>query len=410
MPQARLRADNSQLLFDRLEFLRQHRNYHTEQCTRLPNRGWEVLFSERDLRSVLEEHLKSINDQVVRIQGPRFDSESDEMLAAAVASELLIEPLQLLEDEISVSSRDAKINVSHDFRRAVIDPSQPTYVDGLKVTYHLPFTGRRELLKCRPGTYTLNPPKAVIGREELQFPYEQPDREVGATKPLFAADLARLKEWLPWVNQQLAEYHSSLEYEVKQRIATRRGHLKRTELDLGSLGYRVRSATETSTGFAIAASSNDVNKRRKTTVRDKARTIYDVALSFAGEDREYVEKVAEQLREFGMRVFYDRFEQVDLWGKDLAEHLGHVYGKDSRFVVLFVSRAYAAKAWPNHEKQFALARQLEGEKRRILPVRFDNTEVPGVSSSIGYLDLRVLTPEKLAELIRQKVDAEDGDD
>ena len=32
---------------------------------------------------------------------------------------------------------------------------------------------------------------------------------------------------------------------------------------------------------------------------------YDIALSFAGEDREYVEKVATLLKENGVRVFYD---------------------------------------------------------------------------------------------------------
>lgn len=47
---------------------------------------------------------------------------------------------------------------------------------------------------------------------------------------------------------------------------------------------------------------------------------YDVTLSFAGEDRAYVEKVAAALYSLGIRVFYDRYEQVDLWGKDLYTH------------------------------------------------------------------------------------------
>ena len=44
---------------------------------------------------------------------------------------------------------------------------------------------------------------------------------------------------------------------------------------------------------------------------------YDVALSFAGEDRPYVQAVAETLRSLKARVFYDAFEEADLWGKDL---------------------------------------------------------------------------------------------
>jgi hypothetical protein len=44
-----------------------------------------------------------------------------------------------------------------------------------------------------------------------------------------------------------------------------------------------------------------------------------------------------------------------------------------------------------------------------LPVRFDDTEIPGLAPTIGYLDARVLTPSKLAELIRQKLDSGEHD-
>ncbi|MFV8270117.1 hypothetical protein ACNQGP_09310 [Flavobacterium sp. GT2N3] len=42
---------------------------------------------------------------------------------------------------------------------------------------------------------------------------------------------------------------------------------------------------------------------------------YDVVLSFAGEDRKYVEKTAEYLRKSGVKVFYDVYEDVNLWVK-----------------------------------------------------------------------------------------------
>ena len=42
---------------------------------------------------------------------------------------------------------------------------------------------------------------------------------------------------------------------------------------------------------------------------------FHVALSFAGEDRRYVERVANALREMGLRVFYDKHEVASLWGR-----------------------------------------------------------------------------------------------
>ncbi len=39
---------------------------------------------------------------------------------------------------------------------------------------------------------------------------------------------------------------------------------------------------------------------------------YDVAVSFAGEDRQYAEDLAKRLKRGGYRVFYDEFEQAQL--------------------------------------------------------------------------------------------------
>lgn len=47
---------------------------------------------------------------------------------------------------------------------------------------------------------------------------------------------------------------------------------------------------------------------------------FHVALSFVGEDRVYVDAVAKALQAEGVDVFYDKFEEVDLWGKDLYTH------------------------------------------------------------------------------------------
>ena len=70
------------------------------------------------------------------------------------------------------------------------------------------------------------------------------------------------------------------------------------------------------------------------------RKPYDVALSFAGEDRPYVSQVAEYVRKRGLNVFYDSFFEVELWGKDLNETLDTVYRKEAQFVVIFISSSY----------------------------------------------------------------------
>ncbi len=81
-----------------------------------------------------------------------------------------------------------------------------------------------------------------------------------------------------------------------------------------------------------------------------------LALSFAGEDREFAEGLAVELRNFGLKVFYDRHEQANLWGKDLYQHLQAVYRDSSRVCVVFISRHYGEKLWTKHELRQAQAR------------------------------------------------------
>ncbi len=129
----------------------------------------------------------------------------------------------------------------------------------------------------------------------------------------------------------------------------------------------------------------------------------EVALSFAGEDREFVRKVAELLQAEDVSVFYDESESIPLWGKDLAVELAQVYGKRARFVVVFVSESYAKKAWPRHEFRSALAAAIESEGERILPVRLDDTKLPGLRSTVAYLPGHTLGPDGIARAIVQKL-------
>lgn len=135
---------------------------------------------------------------------------------------------------------------------------------------------------------------------------------------------------------------------------------------------------------------------------------YDIALSFAGEERDYVDRVANLLKERGVKVFYDLFEEADLWGKDLYAHLSEVYNKRARFTVMFISQAYANKRWANHERKSAQARAFQEAQEYILPARFDDTDIPGVLSTVGYVSLKGRSPEDLVSLITKKLVSSGG--
>ncbi len=132
---------------------------------------------------------------------------------------------------------------------------------------------------------------------------------------------------------------------------------------------------------------------------------WDVALSFAGAQQDYVEQVAQALKARGVRCFYDADEQIELWGKYLAEELPSIYGEQAAAVVVFVSAEYAARDWTRHERRAALAKAVRERREYVLPARFDDTPLPGLLSDVSYVDLRAKTPQQFAAMIADKLAA-----
>jgi len=130
---------------------------------------------------------------------------------------------------------------------------------------------------------------------------------------------------------------------------------------------------------------------------------YDVGLSFAGEQRDYVREVANDLRSRGIKVFYDDNEQVNLWGKELNIHLSDIYQNKCQYCVVFISEEYVRKVWTNLERQSAQARAIIERNEYILPVRFDDTSLPGMPHTVSYIDINMLKPLELSELIEIKI-------
>lgn len=131
---------------------------------------------------------------------------------------------------------------------------------------------------------------------------------------------------------------------------------------------------------------------------------YDVAFSFAGEQRQYVKDVYDYLGNQGVKVFYDQDETVDTetWGANLRDYFQDIFKNKARFCVVFISQEYANKVWTNFERQIIQARQLV-DTGYILPARFDNTTLAGDIETTKYVNLVHLTPQEFGDMIIRKL-------
>lgn len=254
---------------------------------------------------------------------------------------------------------------------------------------------RGEALRLR-GSITKTTSASALA-SKLKQAQQHEERAVGHDKKAVAHAAAAGGK-----GRQLSSAQASLERALEQTRKKDETEQRRwREEELRHI-QRVEAARRAAQAEAVAPPTTRPFEPRER--RAPGEYDYDVCLTFAGEERSYVEMVADLLKERGLRVFYDRDAKGKLWGKDLVEHFDYIYRQASRYCVMFISEAYAAKPWARHERRSALARALEEEEEYILPARFDDTELPGLRPTIHYLDLREIAPATLVEFIVEKLE------
>lgn len=132
---------------------------------------------------------------------------------------------------------------------------------------------------------------------------------------------------------------------------------------------------------------------------------YDVCISFAGEQRDLAESIANKLKnEFYLRVFYDDFEKLKLWGRDLFNHLYEVYSRKSQYCIVLFSKDYLAKNWTAHELRAAQSRILKERAPYVLPVLTEpNVKPPIEFENVAYMTLDSDDLEPLCVEVNERI-------
>lgn len=103
---------------------------------------------------------------------------------------------------------------------------------------------------------------------------------------------------------------------------------------------------------------------------------YKIALSFAMEDKNLVEKVYHYLKVKEINVFFAPSSegQVFLSGKNQREAFYDIFGNQAEYVALFVSKYYVAKDVPMEEASIAFAEHADNGS--VIPIYLDGTPLP----------------------------------
>ena len=134
---------------------------------------------------------------------------------------------------------------------------------------------------------------------------------------------------------------------------------------------------------------------------------FKVALSFPGEKRDYVSKVADNLRSnlAENELFYDSDFRAQLARPNLDTFLQRIYKKQAKLIIVFLCAEYDQKEWCGLEWRVIRDIIKTREEERIMFVRFDNVEVEGALSIDGYIDANESSPSNTAKLILERIDS-----
>lgn len=136
---------------------------------------------------------------------------------------------------------------------------------------------------------------------------------------------------------------------------------------------------------------------------------YDIALSFAGEDREYAQMLHDVLVDNGYAVFYDFAEQHRIIANDVEKYLGPIYESGSRYVVAVLGKTYGTKRWTLFEASKYASRLAEGSVIPIWAIDATTSPFDSFAQTSGRLsydphgDL-LDQAEKHGEIVARKLD------
>ena len=114
---------------------------------------------------------------------------------------------------------------------------------------------------------------------------------------------------------------------------------------------------------------------------------YDVALSFAGEDRDLARMLALSIEDAGHIVFYDEFDPAALWGTELSVSLADIYSTRSNIHSYF-SLAITPRSHGQIMNVVLRFSVLFRPSLTIFCPYASTTQIPGWPTTIAYIDVR----------------------
>jgi RNA polymerase sigma-70 factor (ECF subfamily) len=130
---------------------------------------------------------------------------------------------------------------------------------------------------------------------------------------------------------------------------------------------------------------------------------WDVFLSYAAEDAEWVRAVEAKLTNLHLKVLDPYAIPAQFWGVNRDDVITQTFPTKCPVAFVVLSYAYSASEQCRRELEIITCTALADSPSLILPVRLDDSPVPEAIRSVATLDARSGTPQGVAEGIELRI-------
>lgn len=135
------------------------------------------------------------------------------------------------------------------------------------------------------------------------------------------------------------------------------------------------------------------------------QTLFDVAFSFSGKERDFVRQVKIYLEQRRISVFMDEDYSITIWGNDLENTFDYLYDGRAKYYIIFVSKNYIKSLNTVFEFSAMLRNLHKKGTSRILQIFLDDTTLDFLPP-IGAIKINDYDSRRAGEFIVKKIQGE----
>ncbi|MCE9585259.1 toll/interleukin-1 receptor domain-containing protein [Candidatus Nomurabacteria bacterium] len=336
-------------------------------------------FNEYDFSSTLAAQIKKIQDEVGLII--KSGNSAD---ISKLSDKYKILPLTFYPEQITLTIESAEIPAEYFPQSYWVERGEHYKKDVIR--FHLPFSGDKSLLKCAPSPRILQTEEIDIIDNDIVFEVIKFSDETGPITQEKEKVIKFLLSQSEYLNRQIEQYNSNIDKAISEAEQKTNIEISKDEDFFKQLGIPKKEEFKNNSQV-IEKSSN---------LTEKKLTEFDVFICHASEDKDFVNILAQSLKDAGFSVWYDSF--VVGWGDDLRPTIDNGL-KNSRYGIVIFSKAFLSKKkWTEYELNGLFSKEKNG-KNVILPIWHNITREDISQYSLTFADRIAKKSDNINEII-----------